>query len=199
MRAAAGSGASSEPATGVLVMTEPVPEIDESTLRTLLRHAAADIARSRKPVSTLARGGLNGLLMSLSVVMGFAGLFWLLPAIFLMTQGFSGFPLGEGGVVGGLILFAAGLGLMRLAWGPHRGGGRAGTGRVRVGRRALSTLLLVVSIVVIYAGASDLVFALLSLLTHHSDPQGVVQVAWGFPELAIGLGVMQAARHVRRG
>jgi hypothetical protein len=43
-----------------------------------------------------------------------------------------------------------------------------------------------------------LILALLSLFTHHSDPQGVSQVAWGIPELAIGLAGMQASRYLRR-
>ena len=98
----------------------------------------------------------------------------------------------------GLTLFAVGVGLMRLARGPDRAWGQASKGEVQVGRRTLSTIVLVVSIVVIYAGASGLVFALLSLFTHHSDPQGVAQVAWGIPELAIGLGGVQASRYLRR-
>ena len=98
----------------------------------------------------------------------------------------------------GLTVFGAGVGLMRLAWGPDRARDRASRGRVQVGRRALSTLVLVVSIVLVYAGASDLIFALLSFFAHHPDPQGVSQVAWGIPELAIGLGAMQAARYLRR-
>jgi hypothetical protein len=51
---------------------------------------------------------------------------------------------------------------------------------------------------VVYAGASELIFALLSLFAHHSDPQGLSRVALGIPELAIGLGGMQAARYLRR-
>jgi uncharacterized membrane protein len=137
--------------------------------------------------------------MTASVVVGLAGLFWLLFAIFSLANGdVYGFPLGLGGVVCGLTLFAAGVGLMRLARGPDRARDQAGKGRVQVGRRTLSTLLLVVSIVLIYMGASGLIFALLSFFAHHSDPQGVSQVAWGIPELAIGLGGMQAARYLRR-
>jgi len=46
----------------------------------------------------LAREGGNGLLMAASVVLGFAGLFWLLGAMFSMVKGdVSGFPLGLGG------------------------------------------------------------------------------------------------------
>jgi hypothetical protein len=181
------------------VMSKPRSEIDESSLRALLRHTSRDIAHSRKPMLRLARGGLTGLLMSASVVVGLAGLFWLLLAIFSMANGVVyGFPLGLGGVVCGLTLFAVGVGLMRLARGPDRARDQASKGRVRVARRALSTLLLVVSIVVVYAGASGLIFALVSFFAHHSDPQGVSQVAWGIPELAIGLGGMQAARYLRR-
>jgi hypothetical protein len=179
-------------------MSKPRSEIDESMLRNLLRHTATDIAHSRKAISRLARGGLTGLLMSASVVVGLAGLFWLLIAIFAGVNGSAYFPLGLGGVVCGLTLFAVGVGLMRLAWGPDRARDQARKARAGVGRRTLSTLLLVVSIVVVYAGASDLIFALLSFFTHHSDPQGVSQVAWGIPELAIGLGGMQAARYLRR-
>ena len=99
MRAATGSGACSELPTGMRVMSKPRSEIDASTLRALLRHTATDIAHSRKPVSRLARGGLTGLLMSASVVVGLAGLFWLLGAIFSMANGdVDGFPLGLGGV-----------------------------------------------------------------------------------------------------
>jgi hypothetical protein len=181
------------------VMSKPRSEIDESTLRTLLRHTARDIAHSRKPMLRLARGGFNGLLMSASVVVGLGGLFWLLGAIFSMANGeVDGFPLGFGGVVCGLTLFAVSVGLMRLARGPDRAWGQASKGGVQVGRRTLSTIVLVVSIVVIYAGASGLIFALLSLFTHYSDPQGVSQVAWGIPELAIGLAGIQASRYLRR-
>jgi hypothetical protein len=180
------------------VMSKPRSEIDESSLRALLRHTARDIAHSRKPMLRLARGGLTGLLMSASVVVGLAGIYWLLFAILAVISGGGYFPLGWWGVVCGLTLFAAGVGLMRLARGPDRARDQASKGRVRVGRRALSTLLLVVSIVVVYAGASSLIFALVSFFAHHSDPQGVSQVAWGIPELAIGLGGMQAARYLRR-
>ena len=181
------------------VMSKLRSEIDESTLRSLLRHTARDIAHSRKPMLRLAREGGTGLLMAASVVLGFAGLFWLLGAIFSMADGeVDGFPLGLWGGLCGLALFAVGLGLMRLAWGPDRARDQASKGRVRVGRRTLSTLVLVVSIVVVYAGASELIFALLSFFTHHSDPQGVSQVAWGIPELAIGLAGMQASRYLRR-
>jgi hypothetical protein len=179
-------------------MSKPRSEIDESTLRTLLRHAATDIAHSRKPISRLARGGLTGLLLSASVFLGLAGIFWLLFAILAVIGGGGYFPLGWWGVVCGLTLFAAGVGLMRLARGPDRAWGQASKGRVQVGRRALSTLLLVVSILLVYGGASDLIYALITFLAHHSDPQGVAQVAWGIPELAIGLGGMQAARYLRR-
>ncbi len=180
-------------------MSKPRSEIDEPMLRSLLQHAARDIAHSKKPMSRVARGGFIGLLMAASVVLGFAGLFWLLTSIFSVAEGdVYGFPVGWGGVVCGLALFAVGVGSMRLAWGPDRARDQASKGRVRVGRRTLSTLVLVVSIVVVYAGASELIFALLSVFAHHSDPQGVSQVAWGIPELAIGLGGMQAARYLRR-
>ncbi len=96
------------------VMSKPRSEIDASTLRALLRHTATDIAHSRKPVSRLARGGLTGLLMSASVVVGLAGLFWLLIAIVAMVNGNAYFPLGWGGLVCGLTLFTGGVGLMRL-------------------------------------------------------------------------------------
>jgi len=183
----------------VRMMSEPRSEIDESRLRTLLRHAATDIAHSRRPMLRLAREGGNGLLMAASVVLGFAGLFWLLGAMFSMVKGdVSGFPLGLGGVVCGLIFFAGGVGLMRLAWGPDRARDQASKGRVQASRRTLSTLLLIVSIFVVYAGASSLIFALLSFVTHHSNPQGVAQVAWGIPELAVGLAGIQAARYLRQ-
>ena len=181
------------------VMSKPRSEIDESTLRTLLRHTARDIACSRKPMLRLARGGFNGLLMSASVVVGFAGLFWLLGAIFSMADGeVDGFPLGLWGGLCGLALFEVGLGLMRLAWGPDRARDQASKGRVRVGRRTLSTLVLVVSIVVVYGGASSLLFVLIAFVAHHSYPNVLWQVAWGIPELAIGLVGMQAARYLRR-
>ena len=67
------------------MMSEPRSEIDESRLRTLLRHAATDIAHSRRPMLRLAREGGNGLLMAASVVLGFAGLFWLLGAVLLLA------------------------------------------------------------------------------------------------------------------
>jgi uncharacterized membrane protein len=138
--------------------------------------------------------------MSASVVVGFAGIFWLLIAIFSMANGdVYGFPLALGGVVCGLTLFAAGVGLMRLARGPDRARDQASKGRVGVGRRALSTLVLVVSIVLVYMGASDLIFALIAFFAHHPYPDVVAQVAWGIPELAIGLGGMQAVRYLRRG
>jgi multisubunit Na+/H+ antiporter MnhB subunit len=98
----------------------------------------------------------------------------------------------------GLTLFAAGVGLMRLARGPDRARDQASKGRVQVGRRTLSTLLLVVSIVLVYMGASGLIFALGTFFAHHSDPDVVFQVALGIPYLAIGLGGMQAARYLRR-
>ncbi|MGD0834093.1 MAG: hypothetical protein ABSA40_06655 [Candidatus Dormibacteria bacterium] len=180
-------------------MSEPTPEIDEPRLRALLQHAARDIAHSRKPMVRLARGGFTGLLMSASVVAGFAGLFWLLGAIFSVANGgVDGFPLGLWGGVCGVALFVAGVGLMRLATGPDRARVQASAGRVRVGQRALSTLVLVVSIVLVYMGASDLVFALITSLAHHSDPDVVYQVALGIPYLAIGLGGMRAATYLRR-
>ena len=181
------------------VMSEPRSEIDESTLRTLLRHTATDIAHSRKPMVRLVRGGLNGLLMSASVVVGFAGISWLLTAIFAGVNSSAFFPLGWWGVVCGLTLFAAGVGLMKLARGPDRARDQASKRRVGVGRRALSTLVLVVSIVLIYMGTSDLIFTLIVFFAHHPYPDVVSQVAWGIPELAIGLGGMQAVRYLRRG
>lgn len=183
---------------GMRVMSKPAPEIDESRLRALLQHAARDIAHSRRPMLRLARAGGTGLLMAASVVLGFAGLFWLLSAVVAMVEGLAYFPLGWGGLVCGLILFTGGVGLMRLATSQNQARGQAQKGRVRAGRRALSTFVLVVSIVLVYGGASDLIFALLSFLTHHPNPDVVSQVAWGIPELAIGLGGMQAARQVRR-
>jgi hypothetical protein len=50
----------------------------------------------------------------------------------------------------------------------------------------------------VYAGASGLIFALISFFAHASDPDVVSQVALGIPSLAIGLGGMQAARYLRR-
>jgi hypothetical protein len=87
---------------------------------------------------------------------------------------------------------------MGLARGPDQARDEASKGRVQVGRRALSTLLLVVSIMLVYAGASGLIFALISFFAHASDPDVVSQVALGIPSLAIGLGGMQAARYLRR-
>jgi hypothetical protein len=59
--------------------------------------------------------------------------------------------------------------------------------------------VLVVSIVLIYMGTSDLIFTLIVFFAHHPYPDVVSQVAWGIPELAIGLGGMQAVRYLRRG
>ena len=146
----------------------------------------------------LAREGGTGLLMAASVVLGFAGLFWLLIAIVAMVNGIAYFPLGWGGLVCGLTLFTGGVGLMRLATPQYQARGQAHEGRVRAGRRALSTLVLVVSIVLVYWGAADLIIAIVTSLAHVSDRDVVPQVALGIPFLAIGLGGMQAARHLRR-
>ena len=183
---------------GMRVMSKPGPEIDESRLRALLQHAARDIAHSRRPMLRLAREGGTGLLMAASVVLGLAGLFWLLIAIVAMVNGNAYFPLGWGGLVCGLTLFTGGVGLMRLATPQNQARGQAHKGRVRAGRRALSTLVLIVSIVLVYWGASDLIIAIVTSLAHVSDRDVVPQVALGIPFLAIGLGGMQAARYLRR-
>jgi len=43
-----------------------------------------------------------------------------------------------------------------------------------------------------------LLFVLIAFVAHHSYPNVLWQVAWGIPELAIGLVGMQAARYLRR-
>jgi len=141
----------------------------------------------------LAKEGGTGLLMAASVVLGFAGLFWLLIAIVAMVNGNAYFPLGWGGLVCGLTLFTGGVGVMRLATPQDHA-----TGQAHKGRRVLSTLVLVVSIVLVYWGGSDLIIAIVTSLVHVSDRDVVPQVALGIPFLAIGLGGMRAARHLRR-
>jgi hypothetical protein len=99
--------------------------------------------------------GLTGLLVTASVVLGLWGVVWLLVSIGeLVARSPYGFPLGWGGVLGGLMLFVAGLELMRVAKPPDQASN--GSERVRTAvlvRRDLRLLLILMSIALIFIGA----------------------------------------------